>query len=215
MRTAKKTSTFRAFTRLSMLLAGAGVAAAAWAADPAPKDTTASNPLGGKTAPAAPAAAAKGTPGQPRQITWEELVPKDWDPAKEFKGMDLSSLNDGDPRANELLMKMQEVSNNAPTNPAMNGAEIKIPGFIVPLEEAKGEVTEFLLVPYFGACIHTPPPPANQILHVVSPKGAKFRAMDTVWVTGKLQTMRNDSMMGVSGYHVNATSVIKYAGGAK
>jgi uncharacterized protein len=215
MRTAKKTSTFRAFTRLSMLLAGAGLAAATWAAEPAPKDTTASNPLGGKAAPAAPAAAAKGAPGQPRQITWEELVPKDWDPAKEFKGMDLSSLNDGDPRANELLMKMQEVSNNAPTNPAMNGAEIKIPGFIVPLEEAKGEVTEFLLVPYFGACIHTPPPPANQILHVVTPKGAKFRAMDTVWVTGKLQTLRNDSMMGVSGYHVNATSVTKYTGGAK
>jgi len=212
MRIAKKTHTFRAFIRLSMLLAGAGLAAATWAAEPAPKDTTASNPLGGK---AAPPAVAKAAPGQPRQIAWEELVPKDWDPAKEFKGMDLSALNDGDPRANELLMKMQEVSNNAPTNPAMNGAEIKIPGFIVPLEEAKGEVTEFLLVPYFGACIHTPPPPANQILHVVTPKGAKFRAMDTVWVTGKLQTLRNDSMMGVSGYHVNASSVTKYTGGAK
>ena len=199
----------KAFTRLSMLIAGAGLAAAAWAAEPAPKDTTAGNPLGGKSAAAKPAA------GQARQITWEELVPKDWDPAKEFKGMDLSALDDGDPRANELLMKMQEVSNNAPTNPSMNGVEVKIPGFIVPLEEAKGEVTEFLLVPYFGACIHTPPPPANQILHVVPQKGAKFRAMDTVWVTGKLQTLRNDSMMGVSGYHVSAANVTKYTGGAK
>ncbi|RSZ46190.1 MULTISPECIES: DUF3299 domain-containing protein [unclassified Variovorax] len=208
----KTLSTSKAFTRLSMLIAGAGLAAAAWAAEPAPKDTTATNPLGGK---AAAPAAAKATPGQPRQITWEELVPKDWDPAKEFKGMDLSALDDGDPRANELLMKMQEVSNNAPTNPAMNGTEIKIPGFIVPLEEAKGEVTEFLLVPYFGACIHTPPPPANQILHVVPQKGAKFRAMDTVWVTGKLQTLRNDSMMGVSGYHVSAATVTKYTGGSK
>ena len=52
-------------------------------------------------------------------------------------------------------------------------------------------------MPYFGACIHTPPPPANQILHVPRPKqGAKFRAMDTVWVSGKLQTIRNDSMIG-------------------
>ena len=133
---------------------------AAFAADPAPQATSPTNPLGGK------AAAAKAAPGQPRLISWEELVPKDWDPMKEFKGMDLSKLDDGDPRANELLMKMQEVSNNAPTNPAMNGVEVKIPGFIVPLEENKGEVTEFLLVPYFGACIHTPPPPANQILHV-------------------------------------------------
>jgi hypothetical protein len=180
-----------------------------FAADPATQTTSPTNPIGGK------AAAAKPAPGQPRLISWEELVPKDWDPMKEFKGMDLSTLQDGDPRANELLLKMQEVSNNAPTNPAMNGVEVKIPGFIVPLEESKGEVTEFLLVPYFGACIHTPPPPANQILHVRPRQGAKFRAMDTVWVTGKLQTLRNDSMMGVSGYHVTAESVTKYTGGAK
>lgn len=192
-----------------LLALGTAAAAVALAADPAPQATSPTNPIGGK------AAAAKPAPGQPRLISWEELVPKDWDPMKEFKGMDLSKLQDGDPRANELLMKMQEVSNNAPTNPEMNGVEVKIPGFIVPLEESKGEVTEFLLVPYFGACIHTPPPPANQILHVRPRQGAKFRAMDTVWVTGKLQTLRNDSMMGVSGYHVTAESVTKYTGGAK
>lgn len=192
-----------------LLLALCAAATQAYAADPAPPATSATNPLGGKTDAAKPA------PGQPRLIAWEELVPKDWDPMKEFKGMDLSKLQDGDPRANELLMKMQEVSNNAPTNPAMNGVEIKLPGFIVPLEESKGEVTEFLLVPYFGACIHTPPPPANQIVHVRPRQGAKFRAMDTVWITGKLQTLRNDSMMGVSGYHVTAESVTKYTGGAK
>lgn len=192
-----------------LLLALGAATTMAFAADPAPQTTSPTNPLGGKAAAAKPAA------GQPRLISWEELVPKDWDPMKEFKGMDLSKLQDGDPRANELLMKMQEVSNNAPTNPEMNGVEVKIPGFIVPLEESKGEVTEFLLVPYFGACIHTPPPPANQILHVRPRQGAKFRAMDTVWVTGKLQTLRNDSMMGVSGYHVTAESVTKYTGGAK
>ena len=197
-------------TLRSLLLAGlwSGMAAA-FAAGPAPEATTAANPLGGKAASAAAAA------GQPRLIAWEELVPKDWDPMKEFKGMDLSQLDDADPRANELLMKMQEVSNNAPTNPEMNGALVRIPGFIVPLEENKGEVSEFLLVPYFGACIHTPPPPANQILHVVPQKGTKFRAMDTVWVTGKLQTLRNDSMMGVSGYEVAADSVTKYSGSPK
>jgi hypothetical protein len=185
------------------------VAAVAFAADNAEKATSPANPIGGK------AGAAASAPGQPRVISWEELVPKDWDPMKELKGIDLSKLDDSDPRANEMLMKMQEMSNNAPTNAAMNGVEVKIPGFIVPLEENKGEVTEFLLVPYFGACIHTPPPPANQILHVRPKQGAKFRAMDTVWVTGKLQTVRNDSMMGVSGYHVTADSVTKYTGGAK
>lgn len=191
-------------TLLSLAMAGSALAAG-----PAPQATSPTQPLGGK------AAEAKAVPGQPRLISWEELVPKDWDPMKELKGMDLSKLDDSDPRANELLMKLQEVSNNAPTNPALNGVEVKIPGFIVPLEENKGEVTEFLLVPYFGACIHTPPPPANQILHVRPKQGAKFRAMDTVWVTGRLQTVRNDSMMGVSGYQVTADSVTKYTGSPK
>ncbi|MBO9650635.1 MAG: DUF3299 domain-containing protein [Variovorax sp.] len=193
---------------LSFLLA-AVIAGSALAAEPVPSATSPTNPLGGK------AGSEKVAPGQPRVISWEELIPKDWDPMKELKGVDLSKLDDSDPRANELLMKLQDVSNNAPTNKAMNGVEVKIPGFIVPLEENKGEVTEFLLVPYFGACIHTPPPPANQILHVLPKQGAKFRAMDTVWVTGKLQTLRNDSMMGVSGYHMTADSVTKYTGGAK
>ncbi|WP_444812764.1 DUF3299 domain-containing protein [Variovorax jilinensis] len=191
-------------------LAAALLAAGAMAAGPAPQATSPTQPLGGKTAPAA-----KPAPGQPRTIGWEELVPKDWDPMKELKGIDLSKLDDSDPRASELLMKLQEVSNNAPTNPALNGVDIRIPGFIVPLEEVKGEVTEFLLVPYFGACIHTPPPPANQILHVRPKQGAKFRAMDTVWVSGRMQTVRNDSMMGVSGYEVTADSVTKYSGEPK
>jgi len=203
----------RAFARPFAPVAAA-LLAAAWtcsaiAAGPAPAATSPSNPLGGK------AVEARAVAGQPRLISWEELVPKDWDPMKDLKGLDFSKLDDSDPRANELLMKMQEASNNAPTNPAMNGVDVKIPGFIVPLEEDKGVVTEFLLVPYFGACIHTPPPPANQILHVRPQQGAKFRAMDTVWVTGKLRTARNDSMMGVSGYEMSAQSVTKYTGGAK
>ncbi|MET0544467.1 MAG: DUF3299 domain-containing protein [Variovorax sp.] len=152
----------------------------------------------------------------PRLITWEELVPKDWDPAKAFKGIDLAKLDDSDPRAAELLMKLQEASNNAPTNPAMNNVDVKIPGFLVPLEEKNGQVSEFLLVPYFGACIHTPPPPANQIIHVQTSNATKgLRAMDTIWVTGRMQTRRNDSMMGASGSHVTADSVTKYTGPVK
>ena len=104
----------------------------------------------------------------------------------------------------------------APVNASLDGAQVKIPGYIVPLEQKKaGEITEFLLVPYFGACIHTPPPPANQILHVHPAKAAKFRAMDAVWVVGTLKTARSDSGMGVAGYRMDAQSVTAYGGGAK
>ena len=67
------------------------------------------------------------------------------------------------------------------------GANVRIPGYVIPLEFSGDEVTEFLLVPYYGACIHTPPPPANQIIHVRSEAGVQFGGLfDAVWVSGQL-----------------------------
>jgi hypothetical protein len=171
----------------------------------------------------APAAAASGpaavvvAPAKAalRELKWDDLTPKDWDPLKQFRGTNFGALNDADPKAIAMLQRMRETWDNAPTNNALDGQLIRIAGYLVPLDETPNGLTNFLLVPYFGACIHTPPPPANQILHVRPKQGAKFRSMDTVWVTGKLQTLRNDSMMGVSGYHVTADTVTKYTGSVK
>ncbi len=149
--------------------------------------------------------------GAPRTIQWEELVPANWDPFKGFKDLNFQALDDGDPRANEMLKKMREVWDAAPANPALVGQQVRIPGFIVPLEDTKDGLKEFLLVPYFGACIHSPPPPANQIIHVLPKAPAKgFRSMDTVWVSGPLSTPRTDSYMGTSTYRIEATAVTRY-----
>ena len=162
--------------------------------------------------PALPAsAAAPEAAGAPRTITWDELVPKDWDPMKDFKGVDLSGLNDGDPRANAMMKKLRDVWDNAPTNPAVVGQAVRIPGFVVPLEETKDGVKEFLLVPYFGACIHSPPPPSNQIIHVLPEHAAKIRSMDAVWVSGLISTLKTDSYMGAASWRVEAVSVAPYA----
>lgn len=167
--------------------------------------TSASQPLGGSGV-SKPAAA-----GAFREIKWDDLVPKDWDPLKQFKNMNFSLMNDSDPRANELLKRMRETWDNAPTNNDMDGAAVRIPGYLVPLEETKAGLKEFLLVPYFGACIHSPPPPANQIIHVKTDKPAKgFRSMDTVWISGTLKTLRSDSYMGASGYRMDAVVVEPY-----
>lgn len=154
-------------------------------------------------------------PTQYKELQWDALVPKGWDPAKAFRDQNIGLIDDSDPKMQDMLKAMQAEWDNAPTNSQLDGTAVKLPGYLVPLDSAKGDLREFLLVPYFGACIHTPPPPANQILHVRPKQGAKFRAMDTVWVTGKLQTVRNDSMMGVSGYQVTADSVTKYTGSPK
>jgi hypothetical protein len=159
--------------------------------------------------PPPPAGAAKAA--AIREITWDELVPKDWDPLKQFKDMNFGVLSDADPRAVEMLRKMREVWDNAPVEAALDGQAIRLPGYVVPLEESKAGVREFLLVPYFGACIHTPPPPSNQIVHVrLAQPRPNLRSMDTVWVNGTLKTLRSDTFMGASGYRMDATAVQPY-----
>ncbi|EGJ12065.1 DUF3299 domain-containing protein [Rubrivivax benzoatilyticus] len=158
---------------------------------------------------AAPAPA-KAAPGAPRTIGWDQLVPRDWDPMKEFKDLDLAGLADGDPRANKLLQRMREIWDAAPANPAIVGQAVRLPGFVVPLEETKQGLKEFLLVPYFGACIHSPPPPANQIVHVFAARPVAFKSMDTVWVSGTLATVRGDTYMGASSYRIDGAAVERY-----
>jgi len=162
--------------------------------------------------PLGAAAAKKATPAAAfREISWDDLMPKDWDPMKELKGTNLGLLSDSDPRANAMLKRMREVWDNAPTNNAMDGAAVRIPGYLVPLEDTKAGMKEFLLVPYFGACIHSPPPPSNQIIHVLPkapPKG--LHTMDTVWVSGTLKTLRSDTSMGASSYRLDAVLVEPY-----
>ncbi len=179
------------------------IVAAAFAVHAQPKDGV---PVPG------PKLETKGAKPSPyKTISWDELVPKDWDPMKELRGVELGGLSDADPRAMQMLKKMREVWDNAPTNPALVGQAIRIPGFVVPLEETKDGVKEFLLVPYFGACIHSPPPPANQIIHVLPKSVAKgLRSMDPVWISGTLAQLKTDSYMGAASYRVEALAVEPY-----
>ena len=72
-------------------------------------------------------------------------------------------------------------------NGTLDGQTVRMPGYILPLEFSGKEVSEFLLVPYVGACIHTPPPPPNQIVHVKADKPvANVTVFSAVWVTGRL-----------------------------
>ena len=63
-----------------------------------------------------------------RDIKWEVLVPKGWDPSKDLKALDLGKLQDNDPRAMEALDKIRQMWDNAPTDPALAGARVRLPG---------------------------------------------------------------------------------------
>jgi len=156
------------------------------------------------------ALAATTAPSGYTETRWYALVPKGWDAMKEFNAINLSKLKDSDPRATEALQKMRKLWDSAPVEPSLHGQRIRIPGFMVPLERKGDRLTEFLLVPYFGACIHTPPPPANQIIHVVVADPIHAQSMDPVWVSGTMYVAHTDSPMGASGYTMRAASVTPY-----
>ena len=146
-----------------------------------------------------------------RDITWDDLTPKDWDPMKQFKSMNFGVLSDADPKAVAMLKQMRETWDNAPTDNAIDGQTVRIAGYLVPLDETPAGLKQFLLVPYFGACIHTPPPPSNQIIDVTPAKPAKdLRAMDAVWVSGTVKALRSDTYMGASSYRMEAMKIEPY-----
>jgi hypothetical protein len=90
-------------------------------------------------------------------------------------------------RRKEIAAQRQRTSGGV--NQTLNGKLVRIPGYLLPLEYSGKLVSEFLLVPWVGACIHTPPPPPNQIVHVKPDKPFETNGMfAAVWVTGTLAT---------------------------
>ena len=118
------------------------------------------------------------------------------------------------------VMAKRKVLSTAIVN-ELNGQHVRIPGYLLPLEVSGTKVTEFLLVPYIGACIHVPPPPPNQIVHVkVAPeKGYTVKRLyEAVWVSGKIvvkQMVKDlflvDGSTGVDiGYSMQASRIDPY-----
>lgn len=147
-----------------------------------------------------------------RALEWEDLLPKGWNLANAFESLNFDNLADDDPRAMQALEKLKKTWNEAPIEPTLNGKSVKISGFMIPLEHSdNGKISEFLLAPYFGACIHTPPPPANQLIHVIAqPSFTAESGNADVTVSGVLQTKKMDSDMGQSGYMLKADTVVPY-----
>ena len=79
-------------------------------------------------------------------------------------------------------------------NAELNGKMVRIPGYLLPLEFEDKKVVEFLLVPWVGACIHEPPPPANQVVHVKLNRGFDIGddMFTPVWVNGVMKTEKNN-----------------------
>ena len=78
----------------------------------------------------------------------------------------------------------------------LDGQEVRIPGYALPLELHDHGSDEFLLVPYIGACIHVPPPPANQIVLVRLNQTYKTDSLyEPVWITGRMKVEASNSAL--------------------
>lgn len=147
-----------------------------------------------------------------RELTWDDLMPADWDPMALLDKLDMSTLPDSDPQATKALAEIRKAWDAAPVVPALMSQKIRIPGFLVRLEGGKEGITEFLLVPYFGACVHVPPPPSNQVIHVIAAKPvAADQNMQAVWVSGVMTVAAAATDMGNAGYRIEAQAVVPYA----
>ncbi|MCP3850650.1 MAG: DUF3299 domain-containing protein [Gammaproteobacteria bacterium] len=150
-----------------------------------------------------------------KEVEWIDLVPDNYRPdevlADYFKKYDLDNLEDSDPIVLELQQKLKELLASSPVNEQIDGQNIKLAGYILPLEYDGMSTSEFLLVPYFGACIHTPPPPANQTVYVKTEKPIEIDGLyDAVWVSGEIKIEHKVSEYTDSGYLMLAKTIEEY-----
>lgn len=154
----------------------------------------------------------------PRELKWAQLIPPDArekpKTLKPFFGQRPSSpaaLKE-DPNIPEAQWMSQPLSqrpgDDAPLVADFDGERVRIGGYVVPLDFEATSVTEFLLVPFVGACIHVPPPPRNQLIYVKAASGFTVTDLfDPVYVTGTMQAKAETTELAEAGYTIVAEAV--------
>jgi uncharacterized protein len=163
---------------------------------------------GAATAAQVPAPPRKPLPPADRLVTldWDDLLPE-IERGKTSAGgfVEHDYLGEDGPAARQ--------SGSAVVRSELDGRRVKLPGFIVPLSlAADGRVTEFFLVPFFGACIHVPPPAPNQIVFGRSTAGFRQDSIqEPYWLTGRLRTKSRGSRLGTAAYSLEVETLERYA----
>jgi hypothetical protein len=155
-----------------------------------------------------------------RKARGEKLLPQE----AEIERAAVAKLEKMGIAIDALLAKRDETSKQlrdqeSVANPSLDGKLVRMPGFLLPVEFTGNRVTEFLLVPWVGACIHTPPPSPNQIVYVKADKPYEMKGtFDPVWVTGRMSAGANQKSVYItdgsaeigSSYSMRASEVDPY-----
>jgi len=146
-----------------------------------------------------------------RDMRWNELSPPGFNPGRFLEELDIGRLGDSDPRAVQAMEKIQREWDAAPAVTFTDDQPVRLTGFPVLLEPGDGLSRAILLVPYYGACIHRPSPPANQMVMVVL-KNPMPRNMDhlPIWVLGRIYAVRTATQHGKAAYTITEGTWLKY-----
>ncbi|MEM9577428.1 MAG: DUF3299 domain-containing protein [Pseudomonadota bacterium] len=156
----------------------------------------------------AAAAAFAGCPRQvfaatPLEIGWDDLIPPGVPYAEIIGDGEIDMVND------TWLPEFDE--NATKLNDALDGAYIRMPGYVLPIDISAEGVTSFIMVPYVGACIHVPPPPANQLVFVdTATPWPSDQLWDPVWVTGRMRHQLQSTTLADIGYALTADLIEVY-----
>ena len=139
----------------------------------------------------------------PRVIAWKDLIPPGVPYAEIIGAGEIDAAKD------TWLPKFDE--NATKLNKELHGAYIKMLGYVLPIDISTVGVTSFIMVPYVGACIHTPPPPANQLVFVDTKKPwPSDKLWNPVWVTGRMRHELQSTSMADIGYALDADKIEVY-----
>ena len=94
----------------------------------------------------------------------------------------------------------------------MNEKKVRLPGYTVPFDfGTNAEITEFLLVPYYGACLHAPPPPPNQTIFAITDEPIKIKDLaQAIWLEGTIYTQTQESELADAAYTIKVDNVTLY-----
>ena len=150
-------------------------------------------------------------------LTWSDLLP-----TEEKARLTQYQSASGSELVDQIVASISASSDNAykaamkssNTVEALNGRAASIPGFIVPLDVTDDrKVRSFFLVPYYGACIHYPPPPPNQLIYISLPEGISHpQLMQAVMLRGIIRTGMFEDPAGTSAYLLDVVSIATYEG---
>lgn len=139
----------------------------------------------------------------PRELDWLELMPKD----------EVEALTEAPAVSHDGLFKMEQ-QGSFRTIAELDEIYVKLPGYIVPVDVSDDQkMSSFFLVPYFGACIHVPPPPPNQIVYVTLDTPIDVTDIyDAFWIEGTLSVETVQKDVAASAYVIKADKISAYEG---